>query len=117
MGGSEFGELNEDQMRQFMLLNRKAALQDAWERSQRFSAIFRRSRVFETTFERALNRSNSYIGIPEGATLGLPEEYYDPYAVIQFPTETPASPPERGFTPDYDLESGDVFERSSFYDD
>jgi hypothetical protein len=117
MGGSEFGVVSVEGMRELLLINRDAALQQAHEKSQRFTAIFRRSRVFEKTFQTVLESSNGYVGVPDSVLVGMPEEYYDPYASLQFPEKKPNNQQGRGFTPDYDLEPDDVFERSSFYDD
>lgn len=104
MGGSEFGVVRGEGLRDILIANRKAALQEAYERSQRLSAILRRSSVFEKTFSRALTRNNGYVGVPKGILLGLPEEYHDPYAVIESPAEAQDTPPHRSITPEYDLD-------------
>jgi len=61
-------------------MNREVALEVATARAERTRLAFRRSGVFERTFQRVLKETNEMAGVDVEAAWNAPEGYFDPYA-------------------------------------
>ena len=84
MGGSEMGGGESlEGIQAVMMINREVALECATERAERTRLAFRRTKVFERTFERVLKYINEMVGVEWVVDRYAPEGYADPYAVIE----------------------------------